>query len=60
MRDIMKTTASRRAVLGAGLAGASLLAMPSILRAQDKSLTVGVYGGYFKDSFDNNIFPEFT
>jgi putative spermidine/putrescine transport system substrate-binding protein len=60
MRDIMKTTASRRAVLGAGLAGASMLAMPSILRAQDKSLTVGVYGGYFKDSFDNNIFPEFT
>jgi putative spermidine/putrescine transport system substrate-binding protein len=60
MRDIMKTTASRRAVLGAGLAGASMLAMPSILRAQDRSLTVGVYGGYFKDSFDNNIFPEFT
>ncbi len=60
MRDIMKTTASRRAVLGAGLAGASMLAMPSILRAQDRSLTVGVYGGYFKDSFDTNIFPEFT
>jgi putative spermidine/putrescine transport system substrate-binding protein len=34
--------------------------MPSILRAQDKSLKVGVYGGYFKDSFDKNIFPEFT
>nr|WP_037163770.1 ABC transporter substrate-binding protein [Pseudorhizobium pelagicum] len=60
MRDIMKTTASRRAVLGAGLTGASMLAMPSILRAQDRSLTVGVYGGYFKDSFDTNIFPEFT
>ncbi|MBU1316955.1 MAG: ABC transporter substrate-binding protein [Alphaproteobacteria bacterium] len=60
MRDIMKTTASRRAVLGVGLAGASMLAMPSILRAQDRSLTVGVYGGYFKDSFDTNIFPEFT
>ncbi|WP_404820859.1 ABC transporter substrate-binding protein [Pseudorhizobium pelagicum] len=56
----MKTTASRRAVLGAGLTGASMLAMPSILRAQDRSLTVGVYGGYFKDSFDTNIFPEFT
>ena len=60
MRDILKTTASRRAVLGAGLAGASMLAMPSVLRAQDKSLKVGVYGGYFKDSFDKNIFPEFT
>jgi Spermidine/putrescine-binding periplasmic protein len=60
MRDILKTQASRRAVLSAGLAGASVLAMPSILRAQDKSLKVGVYGGYFKDSFDKNIFPEFT
>nr|WP_087149208.1 ABC transporter substrate-binding protein [Pararhizobium antarcticum] len=37
-----------------------MLAMPSILRAQDKSLKVGVYGGYFKDSFDKNIFPDFT
>jgi putative spermidine/putrescine transport system substrate-binding protein len=46
--------------LGAGLAGVSVLAMPGILRAQDKSLKVGVYGGYFKDSFDKNIFPEFT
>ena len=38
----------------------SMLAMPSILRAQDKSLKIGVYGGYFKESFDKNIFPEFT
>lgn len=50
----------RRTLLGAGLAGASVLAMPSVLRAQDRSLKVGVYGGYFKDSFDKNIFPEFT
>ncbi len=50
----------RRTLLGAGLAGASMLAMPAVLRAQDKSLKVGVYGGYFKDSFDKNIFPEFT
>ena len=60
MGDILKTTVSRRAVLGAGVAGASLLAMPAILRAQDKSLKVGVYGGYFKDSFDKNIFGDFT
>ena len=60
MRDILNATVSRRGVLGAGMAGASLLAMPSILRAQEKSLKVGVYGGYFKDSFDKNIFPEFT
>ncbi len=51
---------SRRTLMGAGVAGASILAMPSILRAQDKSLKVGVYGGYFKDSFDKNIFPDFT
>ena len=51
---------SRRAVLAAGISAAGMLAMPSILRAQDKSLKIGVYGGYFKDSFDKHIFPEFT
>lgn len=60
MGKIFNMQPTRRAVLGAGLAGASMLAMPSILRAQDRSLKVGVYGGYFKDSFDKNIFPEFT
>ncbi|MBN9057226.1 ABC transporter substrate-binding protein (plasmid) [Shinella sp. PSBB067] len=57
---MLKTNVSRRAVLGAGVAGASLLAMPAVMRAQDKSLKVGVYGGYFKDSFDKNIFADFT
>ncbi|MEF0943119.1 ABC transporter substrate-binding protein [Rhizobium sp. BR 362] len=57
---MLNTSVSRRALLGAGIAGASLLTMPAILRAQDKSLKVGVYGGYFKDSFDKNIFPDFT
>ncbi|MCP8895212.1 ABC transporter substrate-binding protein [Shinella daejeonensis] len=57
---MLKTNVSRRAILGAGVAGASMLAMPAVLRAQDKSLKIGVYGGYFKDSFDKNIFPEFT
>ncbi|WP_031247249.1 extracellular solute-binding protein [Mesorhizobium sp. LNJC394B00] len=51
---------TRRGVLGAGLATAGVLAMPSILRAQDKSLKVGVYGGYFKKSFDEHVFPDFT
>lgn len=53
-------TINRRTLLGAGVAGVSLLAMPSIVRAQDRSLKIGVYGGYFKDSFDKNIFPEFS
>src|SRR3954470_7405122 len=60
MTELRKTPLTRRTVLGAGLAGASLLAMPAVLRAQDKTLKVGVYGGYFKDSFDKHIFPEFT
>ena len=47
-------------MLGAGLAARGALAMPTIVRAQDKSLKVGVYGGYFKDSFDKHIFPVFT
>jgi len=34
--------------------------MPAVLRAQEKSLKIGVYGGYFKDSFDKNIFADFT
>lgn len=60
MKKILNASVSRRGVLAGSLAGAGILAMPSILKAQDKSLKVGVYGGYFKDSFDKNIFPEFT
>jgi len=60
MTEFGKTPLTRRTVLGAGLAGVSLLAMPAVLRAQDKSLKVGVYGGYFKKSFDEHVFPDFT
>jgi putative spermidine/putrescine transport system substrate-binding protein len=60
MKDFVNRPLGRRAVLAGGAAAVSMLAMPSILRAQDKSLKVGVYGGYFKDSFDKNIFPDFT
>ena len=60
MTKFRKLNISRRAVLGAGLAGSAALAMPSILRAQDRSIKIGVYGGYFKDSFDEHIFPAFT
>jgi putative spermidine/putrescine transport system substrate-binding protein len=59
-KKIMRTGVSRRTVMAAGLASAGVLAMPNILRAQDRSLKVGVYGGYFKNSFDEHIFPEFT
>lgn len=60
MKKLARTPVSRRSVLAAGLAGAGVLAMPAILRAQDRSVKVGVYGGYFKDSFDKHIFPGFT
>ncbi len=60
MKDILSTSVSRRGVLAGSAAVAGALAMPSILRAQDKSIKIGVYGGYFKDSFDKNIFPDFT
>jgi len=59
-KKIMQTGVSRRTVMAAGLAGAGVLAMPAILRAQDRSLKVGAYGGYFKNSFDEHVFPEFT
>ncbi len=50
---------SRRSVLAGGAAVAGLMAAPSVLRAAE-TLKVGVYGGYFKDSFDKHIFPDFT
>lgn len=51
---------TRRSLMAGSAAAAASLAMPSIVRAQDRSLKVGVYGGYFKDSFDEHIFPAFT
>jgi len=60
MKITLNGTIDRRSLLSAGVAATGMLAMPSILRAQDKSLKVGVYGGYFKKSFDEHIFPAFT
>ena len=45
-------------VLLACVAVLALVALP--VGAAEKSLKVGVYGGYFKKSFDEHIFPEFT
>jgi putative spermidine/putrescine transport system substrate-binding protein len=36
----------------------ALVIQPAV--AAEKSLKVGAYGGYFKDSFDKHIFPDFT
>lgn len=55
-------TFDRRTILrsGAALGSLAVLGTPSILRAQDRSLKVGTYGGYFQESFNTHIFPDFT
>lgn len=53
-------TLNRRALMAGSAAAAAALSMPGIVRAEDRSLKVGVYGGYFKDSFDKHVFPAFT
>ncbi|SOD97845.1 ABC transporter substrate-binding protein [Caenispirillum bisanense] len=54
---------SRRTVLkfsaAAAAAGVVALKAPSVF-AQDRSIKVGTYGGYFEESFRKHIFPEFT
>lgn len=60
MSKLIQSPISRRSLLGATAASVTLLAMPNIIRAQDRALKVGVYGGYFKKSFDSHIFPAFT
>jgi putative spermidine/putrescine transport system substrate-binding protein len=44
----------------AAAAGIAALGFPAITGRAAAPLKVGVYGGYFKDSFDKHIFPEFT
>jgi putative spermidine/putrescine transport system substrate-binding protein len=58
----MMISANRRQLVAgaAGAIAASALGFPFVARAQAKSMKVGVYGGYFKGSFDKHIFPEFT
>ena len=52
----------RRIVLAglAGAAGAAALGFPAIRVRAAQTLKVGTYGGYFKDSFDEHIYPDFT
>ncbi len=45
-------------VLGATAAAASVGG--GLVFAQERSLKIGAYGGYFKDSFDKHVFPLFT
>jgi putative spermidine/putrescine transport system substrate-binding protein len=50
----------RRTLLLTGAAGLSTLAAPTLLRAQGAPLKVGTYGGYFQESFETHVFPDFT
>lgn len=55
-----KSGISRRHFMGLGTAGLACLAAPALSNAQTRSLKVGAYGGFFKDTFDKSIFPDFT
>ncbi len=63
MSQFKKTASgvSRRTLLAGGSAAAAvaITGFPAV-HAADRSLKVGVYGGYFKDSFDANVFPAFS
>lgn len=50
----------RRQLLKATAAGAVVMTAPSVLRAQNTALKVGTYGGYFQNSFEKYIYPDFT
>ncbi len=48
-------------IAGAGALGAlALTGFPAIRTRAAETLKVGTYGGYFKDSFDQHIYPDFT
>jgi putative spermidine/putrescine transport system substrate-binding protein len=44
----------------AALAGTAALGFPAVHVRAAEPLKVGTYGGYFKDSFDQHIYPDFT
>jgi len=60
-RGVAAPRLTRRQFIAAStaVAGAAALGCPYVARAAEP-LKVGAYGGYFKDSFDKHIFPEFT
>ena len=48
---------NRRAFLATSTAA---LATPAVLHAQDRSLKVSAFGGYFEDSLVKHVYPKFT
>jgi putative spermidine/putrescine transport system substrate-binding protein len=61
VQDTQGSFRRRRFLIGAGALGAAALAgFPAIRTRAAQTLKVGTYGGYFKDSFDQHIYPDFT
>ena len=58
----MRHTTNRRRFLQttAAVAGVAAVGFPFVQARAQQSLKIGTYGGYFKDSFDKHIYPEFT
>jgi len=50
----------RNKLLAALVTCAALLTLGALPATAERSLKVGTYGGYFKDSFDKHIYPDFT
>jgi spermidine/putrescine-binding protein len=59
---LAKRGLNRRTVLkgAAAAVGAAAVGLPAPAVHAARSIKIGVYGGYFKDSFDEFIFPEFA
>jgi putative spermidine/putrescine transport system substrate-binding protein len=58
----IKPRIGRRSLLigATALGAAALVGFPAIKTRSASSLKIGTYGGYFKDSFDKHIYPDFT
>ena len=61
IQPVERTIGRRSVLLGATALGAiSLTGFPASKSRSATPLKVGTYGGYFKDSFDKHIYPDFT
>jgi putative spermidine/putrescine transport system substrate-binding protein len=61
-REIYRYSPSRRTLLKLSAAGAALatIGRAPFVHAQERSIKIGTYGGYFEESFGKHVFPEFT
>ncbi len=61
-KSIQAHSPSRRRFLAATatLTGAAAMGFPAVHVRAAEPLKVGAYGGFFKDSFDEHVFPAFT